>query len=343
VLKDAEKPITLDNINFNIFHAHINFNDFKINQYSHIKEIIKEVTHSGFTSPKKKVLSDKNNNSYIKLHSYNSNVNFNSKGISFSERKDVNKHNKELFKSYIEQKIFNKKLKFDEDSYDDSSEDDDEEGENMGNDYVQFRYRKKYDIKNLRKILIDKINNDRNDSEEEKELYIEIINSNIFIQLLNCLELKDIIELEKNFDLIIDLLKFLENLRLRENEDEFKLENDEKEQKSKNDDINEDNKSNSSSSFSNSLNIDIDEKKVFKNETRRTTFLIEPNFYFDINNLKFLRHSKKIKKNKNNVSSCVDIKKDNHKSHMFNKNINQDNEKEINSSKNLLKYVQPFN
>ena len=208
---------------------------------------------------------------------------------------------------------------------------------------MQFRYRKKYDIKNLRKILIDKINNDRNDSEEEKELYIEIINSNIFIQLLNCLELKDIIELEKNFDLIIDLLKFLENLRLKENEDEFKLENDEKEQKSKNDDINEDNKSNSSSSFSNSLNIDIDEKKVFKNETRRTTFLIEPNFYFDINNLKFLRHSKKIKKNKNNASSCVDIKKNNHKGYMFNKNINQDNEKEINSSKNLLKYVQPFN
>ena len=54
VLKDAEKPITLDNINFNIFHAHINFNDFKIKQYSHIKEIIKEVTNSGFTSPKKK-------------------------------------------------------------------------------------------------------------------------------------------------------------------------------------------------------------------------------------------------------------------------------------------------
>ena len=344
VLKDAEKPITLDNINFNIFHANINFNDFKLKQYSHIQEIIKEVTHSGFSSSKKNALSDKKNNTYLKLHSYNSNLNYVSKRISATERKDENKHNKELFKSYIEQKIFKKKLQFDEDS-NDSSEDDEEEGENVGNNYVQFRYRKKYDIKNLRKILIDKINNDRNDSEEEKELYMEIINSNIFIQLLNCLELKDIIELEKNFDLIIDLLKFLENLRLKENEDEsFKLENEEKEQKSKDDDNNEDNKSNSSSSFSNSLNIDIDEKNIFKNDIRRATFLIEPKFYFDINSFKFLKHSKKFKKNKNNASSCVDIKKNNHKGYMFNKNINQDNEKEIKSSKNLMKYVQePFN
>jgi hypothetical protein len=276
-------------------------------------------------------------------------MNYISKRISFTERKDENKHNKELFKSYIEQKIFNKKLQFDEDSYD-SSEDDEEEGENVGNNFVQFRYRKKYDIKNLRKILIDKIDNDRNDSEEEKELYIEIINSNIFIQLLNCLDLKDIIELEKNFDLIIDLLKFLENLRLRENEGEsFKLENDEKEPKNKNDDLNEDNKSNSSSSFSNSLNIDIDEKNVFKNDIRRGTFLIEPKFNFNINNFQFLKQSKlskKLNKNKdkNNVSSCVDIKKNNHKGYMFNKNIKQDNEKEIKSSKNLMKYVQePFN
>ena len=348
VLKDAEKPITLDNINFSIFHANINFNDFKVKQYSHIQEIIKEATNSGFSSSKKNVMSDKKNNTYIKLHSFNSNINYYSKRISFTERKDENRHNKELFKSYIEQKIFKKKLQFDEDS-NDSSEDDEEEGENIENDYVQFRYRKKYDIKKLRKILIDKINNDRNDSEEEKELYLEIINSNVFVQLLNCLELKDIIELEKNFDLIIDLLKFLENLRLRENEYEsFKLEDDEKEQKNKNDENNEDNKSNSSSSFSNSLNIDIDEKKVFKNFIRRATFLIEPKFFFDINNFKFLKHSKKLKKNKNdnnnNASSCVDIKNNIRKGYMFNKNINQDNEKEIKSSKNLMKYVQePFN
>lgn len=345
VLKDAEKPITLDNINFNVFHAHINFNDFKLRQYSHIQEIIKEVSHSGFSSSKKNILSDKKNNTYIKLHSFNSYMNYNSKRISLTERKDENKHNKELFKNYIEQKIFKKRLQFDEDSYD-SSEDDEEEGENMGNDFVQFRYRKKYDIKNLRKILIDKINNDRNDSEEEKELYLEIINSNAFIQLLNCLELKDIIEIEKNFDLIIDLLKFLENLRLKENgEESFKLEADEKVQKDKIKDNQEDNESNSSSSsFSNSINIDIDEKNVFRNNIRRATFLIEPKFFFDINNLKFLKQSKKSKKNKNNASSCVDIQKNRRKGYMFSKSSNQDNEKEIKSSKNLMQYThEPFN
>jgi len=344
VLKDAEKPITLDNINFNIFHANINFNDFKLKQYSHIQDIIKEVNHSGFSSSKKSVLSDKKNTTYIKLHSYNSFKTDNSKGISYTEKKDENRHDKDLFKNYIEQKIVSKKLQFDEDSYD-SSEDDEEEDENVGNDYVQFRYRKKIDLKNLRKILIDKINNDRNDPEEEKELYLEIINSNIFIQLLNCLELKDIIELEKNFDLIIDLLKFLENLRLKENGDEsLKLENGEREQKNNKDDNTEDNKSNSSFSFSDSLNIDIDEKNVFKNDIRRATFLIEPKFLFDINNFKFLKRSKKVKKNKNNASSCVDIKKNNQKGYMFNKFINQDNEKEIKSSKNLVKYIQePFN
>ena len=50
-------------------------------------------------------MSDKKNNTYIKLHSYNSNLNYNSQRISFTERKDENKHNKELFKSYIEQKF----------------------------------------------------------------------------------------------------------------------------------------------------------------------------------------------------------------------------------------------
>ena len=159
-------------------------------------------------------------------------------------------------------------------------------------------------------------------------------------------ELKDIIEIEKNFDLIIDLLKFLENLRLKENgEESFKLEADEKVQKDKIKDNQEDNESNSSSSsFSNSINIDIDEKNVFRNNIRRATFLIEPKFFFDINNLKFLKQSKKSKKNKNNASSCVDIQKNRRKGYMFSKSSNQDNEKEIKSSKNLMQYThEPFN
>ena len=66
---------------------------------------------------------------------------------------------------------------------------------------------------------------------------------------MNCLELSEIIEFEKDLGTIIELLKCLEELRLKENEDSFLFNLNEKNQIK--------NLSNSSSS-SNSLEIDIE-------------------------------------------------------------------------------------
>ena len=46
LLKEVDKPITVDNINFGIFHTQLSFNDFKIKQYSHKQDVLKEIAES---------------------------------------------------------------------------------------------------------------------------------------------------------------------------------------------------------------------------------------------------------------------------------------------------------
>ena len=267
VLKDANKPISVDNINYNIFHSQINFDDFKLKQYSHIQEIIREVIQSK---------EEKNNhevNIYKRLINYNS-AKRNSNRNSFTERKEENLHDKPIFKNYIEQKKLHKKLQFDNDSNDNSEEE--------SSDFllvhkdVEFKYKNEYDIQKLRILLIQKINKGHNYTEDEKELYKQIVYSGIFIQLMNCLELSEIIEFEKDLGTIIELLKCLEELRLKENEDSFLFNLNEKNQIK--------NISNSSSS-SNSLEIDIEEKNILNNDIRRTFIMQKPKFQLDINSI----------------------------------------------------------
>ena len=49
VLKDVNKPISLDNLKYEVFHTNISFNDFQKQQYSQLKEIIAKVSNvNGF-------------------------------------------------------------------------------------------------------------------------------------------------------------------------------------------------------------------------------------------------------------------------------------------------------
>ena len=63
------------------------------------------------------------------------------------------------------------------------------------------------------------INNKNSISYKSRELYIDIIKSNIFIQLMNCFDLAIIQELDKNWEILIDFLKFVRKVSLKE----FKL------------------------------------------------------------------------------------------------------------------------
>ena len=62
VLANPNDKITVDNINFNIFHANIRFNDERLKQYSDITNIVKEVIDSGYSTFKRK--SNRYNSSF---------------------------------------------------------------------------------------------------------------------------------------------------------------------------------------------------------------------------------------------------------------------------------------
>ena len=64
--------------------------------------------------------------------------------------------------------------------------------------------------------LLEKLNNRKTLSKKDKQFYIDIINSNIFIQLMNCLNLSLIKELEKNSEILIDFLKYVKKLSIKE-------------------------------------------------------------------------------------------------------------------------------
>lgn len=241
VLKDVNKPISVDNLNYSIFHCQLNFNDFKIKHYSNILEIIQEISASKI----KKKTTNRNYKRYISSNS--------DKRCSFPETIEEIPRGRMTFRN-------NKKLKFD-------SSDEEEEDENIifidNEDDIEFDYEDKFDLHKLKSSLLRKIQKNKKYKKDERELLKEIINSGLFIQLMNSLELSEIIELEKNLDNFIDYLIIFGNIKLKNNDESFVFNSEEK-NKSKNEDEVID------SSTSNSIEIDIDEKEIINNEIRRT-------------------------------------------------------------------------
>ena len=289
LLKEVNKPISVDNINFGIFHTQLNFNDFKIKQYSHIQDILKEIT--------KYKIKNKTPNKEFSLRKYISFTSIkkrNSNRNSFTDRNEDN-NNKGFFKNY-NQKLVHKKLQFDDDSNDNGEEN--EDGFIFGNDDIDFKYKDKYDINKLKHLLIDKIFNEEKYTDKETDILIDIVNSGLFIQLMNSLDLSTIVGFEKDLDTVIEFLKYFKNSKRKE--ESFIFNSTDENNKSKNiDKI-------SNSSPSNSLDIDIDEKRITYNDIRRTFMLNKPKFNLESNNkdrsgnkLPFIK--------KENTNACINI------------------------------------
>ena len=148
VLKDVNKPISLDNLKYEVFHTNISFNDFQKQQYSQLKEIIAKVSNvNGFP-----LLSNRR---------YNNNI---------------------------------------------LSRNGDEEEENQVS-FEPFKYRDQYDLSQLKSILIKKIEEDYiTYSQDDMEDLINVINSNLFVRVLNDLKLNEILEIEKEPEIILFVL-----------------------------------------------------------------------------------------------------------------------------------------
>ena len=198
ILKDPNLPISVDNINFSIFKINLKFDDFKIKN-KNVPNIIRDM----------KRLEQKNNNKidYDK-HIQKSPV----KRESLFSMFDGKDNEKERIQNYIKHKI--KKAK----KLSDSEEDNEASSVNMDSE-VDFKYQNQFDINKLKTKLIKKINNKKSLSEKGKKLYIEIINSNIFIQLLNSLDMTLIKEFVQNLETLLSFLKLVKKKSMKE----FKL------------------------------------------------------------------------------------------------------------------------
>ena len=196
VLSDPNKKISVDNVNFNIFHANIKFNELKLKKYSDIRNKIREVLESGYDIFKKRNSSKynkifKNSQSEISQDSQDKDIN-----INISVKQYISKKSKQI------QKCDSNSSNSSEDKKS-LEEEDDDDYEN-----IDFKYRNKFDIKKFRDDLIKEVNYSYMIySKEEIENIILLIKSPIFIQMMNILDFKDIKNLEKDHRLMIELLK----------------------------------------------------------------------------------------------------------------------------------------
>ena len=195
VLKDPNFPITIDNFNFSIFNFNINFYDFKIKN-KNVPEIL-----NGINRAERKNIHKINFNKYI-IKSPSKNEELFS---IFTGKEDE----KDIVINFIHHKIKSISKESDsEDENDDSSKNDESE--------INFKYKNLYDINIIRKNLIETIKNKITLSEKTKNLYIEIIKSNSFIQLMNSLDSSTIQEADKNLDILIYYLKFVKKMSMKE-------------------------------------------------------------------------------------------------------------------------------
>ena len=98
VLSDPNKKISVDNVNFNIFHANIKFNELKLKKYSDIRNKIREVLESGYDIFKKRNSSKynkifKNSQSEISQDSQDKDIN-----INISVKQYISKKSKQIQK-----------------------------------------------------------------------------------------------------------------------------------------------------------------------------------------------------------------------------------------------------
>ena len=198
VLADSNKKITVDNINFNIFHANIRFNDLKLKKYSDITKKIREVVDSGYESFKRK--SMKNNdplkNSQLERSLNSSNNNNSIKPLNKKDiiRKFISKRSRQM-----------QKLEIDSSS---SSLSDGESVETENNENNNFKYRKKFNLKEFRNDLIEELTYSYMIySQDEIDNIILLIKSPIFVQMMNNLELEKIKDLNDDHTLLFELLK----------------------------------------------------------------------------------------------------------------------------------------
>ena len=198
ILKEPKLPISIGNLNFSVFGLNINFDDFKI-KYKNIPEIIETINRNEQEKKQKVNFGKFKKNQKTK------------KEILFSMFNGI-KDKKDIIKNFIHHKL---KIINGESS---SEEEDNEISKKDYNDF-EFKYQNKYDLNIIRNNLIMSINNKNSISYKSRELYIDIIKSNIFIQLMNCFDLAIIQELDKNWEILIDFLKFVRKVSLKE----FKL------------------------------------------------------------------------------------------------------------------------
>ena len=265
VLSDSSKKISVDNINYNIFHANIRFNDLKLKQYSDITKKIREVLERGY----QKRSSTKLDNIY-QIKSSQLEIS----QSQDSEEKMTSKINRnECVKKYISKKA-KQMQKSDINSSNSSSEDKGSYEEENNYENINFKYRDKFDLNKFREDLIEETSNSYMlYSKEEMDNIILLIKSPIFIRMLNILELKDIKELDNDHPLMIELLKNeikrIERLHIIKNND-----------------------NNNSFSFSksseNDCNIDIDEKDLVN-----TNFGIKHKYSVDFSSFRIFQNKLK--------------------------------------------------
>ena len=216
ILKDTNLPISVDNINFSIFKINLKFDDFKIKN-KNVPNIIKDMKRLEHKKINRIDFDKFIKKSPIKRESL----------FSMFKEKD---NEKEIIQNYIKHKI--KKTK----KLSDSEEDNQTSSLNMDND-IDFKYKNQCNLNKLKTKLIKKIINKNSLSEKEKELYIEIINSNLFIQLLNSLDIDLIKEFEQNLETLISFLKFIKKKSMKEFKLYKHLKNKKNEQNSSDDSI----------------------------------------------------------------------------------------------------------
>lgn len=147
VLKDVNKPISVDNLKYSIFHTKVTFNEFQHKKYSQIKDIIS------------KFISTPISYSYSNAYHHGKK---NTQNEVDTLRKEVN----EL-----------------------------------------FRYNEKYDLNNLRRIVINNIKeNVLQYSQEDIDELIQTINSGVFVRILNEMKLNEIYEIEEDPDIIVAVI-----------------------------------------------------------------------------------------------------------------------------------------
>ena len=180
VLADSNKKISVDNINFNIFHLNIRFNDIKLRYYSDITKKIRQVMDLGQDSSKQ---IDSSPNNYI-----------------------MPTNKTDVIRKFISNK--SRIIEQDEENSNISSDSDGEIDKNEEKENIDFKYRREFNFKKFRNDLIEELNYSyMMYSKDEIDNIILLIKSPLFVKMMNCLDLEDIQDLDKEHTMLFELLK----------------------------------------------------------------------------------------------------------------------------------------